>query len=158
MNTRTWLASIGLVAALGLTACGGGGAEGTTNGGTNGGAAGGTASLSVAADPTGALAYQEKALTGTANQPITVAFNNPATLQHNWVLVQPGQEQAVADAALATAGDATGLPGVIAAGKVLDPQGQESIQVPATPAGTYSYICTVPGHFASGMRGTLTIQ
>lgn len=152
MNTRTFLASVGLVAALALTACGGG--EGG-EGGTGGAAA---APQAVAADASGLLQYQQKTLQGTANQPITINFSNPAPLQHNWVLVQPGQEQAVADAATPKNGDATGLPGVIAAGKVLNTNGQETITVPATPAGEYSYICTVPGHYPGGMVGKLTIQ
>lgn len=153
MNARTFVASVGLVAALALTACGGG--EGGT-GGTGG--TGAAAPQAVAADPTGLLKYQQETLTGTANQPITVNFSNPAALQHNWVLVQPGQEQAVADAAAAKGGDATGLSGVIAAGKVLDPNGNEAINVPGTAAGEYSYICTVPGHYAGGMVGKMTIR
>jgi uncharacterized cupredoxin-like copper-binding protein len=151
MHVRKFLAGISLIAALALTACGGG--EG---GNTGGGAA--AAPLAVAADPTGALAFQQKTLSAAANQAFSVTFNNPAALQHNWVLVQPGQEQAVADAAGAKGGDATGVAGVIAAGKVLNPNTNETINVPATAAGTYTYICTVPGHYASGMVGQLTIQ
>jgi len=121
----------------------------------SGGAAGGAVAIDVAADPT-ALKYQQEALTGAADQPITVNFQNPAQLEHNWVLVQPGQEQAVADAASAAGGDPTGIAGVIAGGVPIA-NGGEPIQVPPIPAGSYPYICTVPGHYASGMAGTLTL-
>lgn len=150
MHTRTFFASVGLVAALVLTACGG------SSGGGNAGAS--AAPLAVAADATGQLAFQQKTLSAAANQAFTVQFSNPAPLQHNWVLVQPGQEQAVADAAGAKGGDPTGVAGVIAGGAVLNSNGNEPINVPATPAGTYTYICTVPGHYAAGMAGKLTIQ
>jgi uncharacterized cupredoxin-like copper-binding protein len=157
MNARTFLGGVSLLAALALTACGGGsGGEGNGGTGGTGGTTGGT-TLSVASDPT-LLKYAQTALEATAGQPITVNFNNPSTtLPHNWVLVQPGQEQAVADAAAPKNGDATGLPGVIVAGKPITGS-QESISVSAQQAGTYPYICTVPGHFAAGMKGTLTVK
>lgn len=158
MNSRKLLGGLSLVAALALTACGGGGGETTGTGGTGG--TGGTAAgstVSVAADPV-QLKFAEGALTATGGQPITVNFNNPSTtLQHNWVLVQPGQEDAVATAAAAKNGDATGLAGVIAAGKPITGS-QEAISVPAQQAGTYPYICTIPGHYQAGMKGTLTVN
>lgn len=160
MNARTLLGGIGLVAALTLTACGGGGGEGTGGGtaASGGGAAGGATTLTSTADPSGTLAFQQTALEATANQPITVTFQNPAPVQHSWVLVQPGQEDAVNTAAQAKGGDPTGVPGVIAGSKVLNQNGSETITIPAQAAGTYSYICTVPGHYPAGMKGTLTVK
>ena len=156
MNTRILLGSLSLVATLALTACGGGSGETTGTGGT-GGTAGGATTLSAAADAT-QIKFAETTLEATAGQPITVNFNNPSTtLPHNWVLVQPGQEDAVANAAIATNGDATGLAGVIAAGKPITGS-QEAVSVPAQQAGTYTYICTVPGHYQAGMKGTLTVK
>jgi len=151
MDARKFLGGISLLAALALTACGGGGA---TSGG--GEAASGGTTVQVAAD-VAAFVYQQTTLEAAANQPITVNFNNPAALEHNWVLVQPGQEQAVADAATAKNGDPTGITGVIAGGKPIT-NASETINVEAQPAGTYPYICTVPGHYAAGMKGTMTIK
>jgi uncharacterized cupredoxin-like copper-binding protein len=112
--------------------------------------------LAVAADPA-QLKFAQTELTGKADQPLSVAFDNPsAALPHNWVLVPPGQEDAVAGAAVATNGDPTGIQGVIAGGKPITGS-QETVNVPPQPAGTYSYICTVPGHYAAGMKGTLTL-
>jgi len=162
MNTHKFLGGIGLVAALALSACGGGSEGGTTGGTTGGTASGGAAggaAITSHADATGQLKFAESTLTGAANQPISVTFENPAPLQHNWVLVQPGQEDAVATAGAANGGNVpAGTAGLIVGTQVLNQNGEETIQVPATPAGSYPYICTVPGHYQAGMKGTLTIQ
>lgn len=158
MNTRTFLGGVGLVAALALTACGGGGSGGGT---AASGAAGGGSALAAQADPSGQLAYVEKTLTAPAGQPITVNFSNPQSSgqPHNWVLVQPGQEDAVATAAAGNGGNVpAGTAGALAAGAVLQAGNSEPVQVPAQQAGTYSYICTFPGHYQAGMKGTLTVQ
>lgn len=126
----------------------GSGAEAAGEGG------GGTA---VAADPTGQLKYQQTEMEAAAGQDLSVEFSNPSPVQHNWVLVQPGQEDAVATAAAGKNGDPTGIPGVIA-GRPPIQGGSETIPVPAQPPGSYSYICTVPGHYAAGMKGTLTVK
>ncbi|HEY0734147.1 MAG TPA: plastocyanin/azurin family copper-binding protein [Herpetosiphonaceae bacterium] len=155
MNARIFLGGLSLAAALTLTACGG--SSGGETGGTGGTAGGGATTLSVAADAA-QLKYAQTTLEATAGQPITVNFNNPSTaLPHNWVLVPQGQEDAVVTAALPANGDATGLAGVLAAGKPITGS-QETINVPAQPAGTYSFICTVPGHYQSGMKGVLTVK
>ncbi|HEY0734146.1 MAG TPA: plastocyanin/azurin family copper-binding protein [Herpetosiphonaceae bacterium] len=130
------------------------GGEGQPGGGTEPAEGGG--SLAVAADPA-QLKFQQTELTGKADQPLSVAFENPsAALPHNWVLVPQGQEDAVVAAAISTNGDPTGVQGVLAGGKPITGS-QETINVPPQPAGTYSYICTVPGHYAAGMKGTLTL-
>jgi len=150
MKIRYILGSLGLAATFALTGCGGTGGNAT--------AAQGAATLEVQADPSGALAFQQTTLEATAGQPVSVNFGNPAPLPHNWVLVQPGQEQAVVDATTAKNGEAAGVAGVIAGSKVLNADGKETVAVPAQAAGTYPYICTVPGHYAAGMKGTLTVK
>lgn len=93
-----------------------------------------------------------------------VTFNNTSTAnQHNWVLVKGGDDVAArVDEAASAVGPEGGYlpttPDVVAGGKQLDPGGNESINIPALPAGAYTYICTTPGHYAAGMKGTLTIQ
>ena len=162
MKVHKFLGGIGLVAALALTACGAGSEGGnTTGGGTAGGAAGSAAAgggaIDVAADASGQLKFAQDTLSGAANQQLNVNFNNPSGVPHNWVLVQPGQENAVATAAAGKGGDPTGIEGVIAGGKPIA-SASETISVPAQPAGAYPYICTVPGHYQAGMRGTLNLQ
>jgi uncharacterized cupredoxin-like copper-binding protein len=157
MNARTFLGGVSLIAALALTACGGGNTGSTGGTGGTGGNAGGGSTIASSADPV-QLKFQEATLQAAANQPITVNFNNPSTATpHNWVLVQPGQEEAVANAAAQKNGDPTGIAGVIMGGKPIT-NSKEAISVPAQQAGTYPYICTVPGHYLAGMKGTLTVQ
>ncbi len=157
MKFRSLLGGATLVAALALAACGSPGAEepaAPENGEAGNGAA---QTIEVAADEA-ALAFEQTELTATAGQPITVEFSNPGALPHTWVLVEPGQEQAVNDAAGADGAVAADTTGVIAASSVLQSGGSETIDVPALEAGTYPYICTVPGHYAAGMVGTLTVE
>lgn len=165
MNARKFLMGIGLASALVLSACGGGGsdqepAEGNS-GGTGGGASAAAATtLEVSADPNGALGFVPATLTAPAGQPFTVNFDNPAStnVPHNWVVVEQGQEQAVAQAALATGGDVPeDTPGLLVDADVLQAGNSEEIEVEGLEAGTYSYICTFPGHYPS-MKGTLTVQ
>jgi uncharacterized cupredoxin-like copper-binding protein len=118
-----------------------------------GGDAGGT--VAASADPA-ALKFQQEALTGKADQAFQVAFDNPSAVPHNWVMVSPGQEDAVAQAAAAKNGDPTGIQGVIAGAQPIA-SSSATIDVPAQPAGSYPYICTVPGHYAAGMKGTITL-
>lgn len=112
----------------------------------------------VSSDPSGALRYIETQLEAAAGQPFSVQFDNPSPLQHNWVLVESGQEEAVAAVGATTNGDVQGAAGVIVAGNVLNGGQSEPVDVPAVEAGEYSYICTVPGHYAAGMRGTLNVR
>jgi uncharacterized cupredoxin-like copper-binding protein len=156
MHAQRCVGGIGLLIALALAGCGGTTASGDSSGTNTGGSS--PASLEVSADPSGQLKFQPEMLNATAGQPISVSFKNPAPLQHNWVLVTPGQEQAVADAAAGKGGDATGVTGVIALTPMLNANGEETREVPSQEAGTYTYICTVPGHYAAGMRGTLTVK
>lgn len=156
MKATKFVAGIGLLAALALTACGGG--SGDSGGTGNGGNGGGASTVDVGTDAGGTLAFAPTTLSATAGGPITVNFKNPAPVEHNFVLVQSGQEQAVADAAAAKNGDATGISGVIQSGGVLKAGGTESFEIPAQTAGSYPYICTVPGHYAAGMKGTLTVK
>lgn len=119
-------------------------------------AAAGEGGNEVAADPT-LLQYQQTSLTVPAGQETTITFTNPAAVPHNFVVVEPGQEQAVATAAAAAGGDPTGIDGMITGGAPIA-NSSEPITIPALEAGEYLYICTVPGHYQAGMQGTLTVQ
>lgn len=121
--------------------------------------AGGAAAApnTVSADPSGAIKYQQTTLSIPADQAVTITFNNSAPLPHNWVLVQPGQEQTVADAAAVKNGDPTGISGVIAPMPIINGGSNGTASVPATAAGQYPYICTYPGHYALGMKGVLNV-
>jgi len=143
------LGTIGLAAALALTACGGGGNE----------SAAGDEAKTVRGNDS--LRYEPETLQAAAGEEFTVNFSNPSNVPHNFVLVEQGQEQAVADAGAANDGEVDDdTPGVIKAGELLDAgtEDPEELEIGELEAGTYTYICTYPGHYAGGMKGTLTVQ
>ena len=153
MKLTTRFAFVGLAALMVavLAACG-------TSGGTSGGGTTG----SVESDGEN-LAYKPTTLSVAAGQAVTVTFKNSSTSQqHNWVLIKGGDAEAqkVDDAAV-EAGEAKNYvpadPNVVSSVNILAPgaSGTASVNV---PAGSYIYICTFPGHYAAGMKGTLTAQ
>jgi hypothetical protein len=93
-------------------------------------------SLSLAANPTGLLAYNTKALVSTSSH-VSIAFTNKSPLGHNVTIAN-------------------------AAGKVLGATptfmgGTKTVSLDLPP-GTYTFYCSVPGHEAAGMKGTLTVR
>lgn len=143
------LGTIGLAAALALTACGGGGEESNAEGGADDNA------VEVSADEN-EIAWEETELTAPANADFTVQFENPSALGHNFVLVRQGEEETVASAAGPDGNVPDGTQGVIAASDVIM-DAEDEVPVEALEPGTYTYICTVPGH-TSLMQGTLTVE
>ncbi len=158
------LRRIGLAVLLGvalfLAACGGGG-SGTTGGTTAGGSGAATFDLTA---PGESLAFEPTTLSATAGQEVTITFANGSTVQqHNWVLVNGGEsvaQQIAADGITAGPG-AEYLPAdranIIASTPLADGGETVSVSFTAPAAGTYLYICTVPGHYPL-MQGTLTVQ
>jgi plastocyanin len=90
--------------------------------------------LQLAASPTD-LAFDKTSLTSKPGK-VTIDFDNPAALEHNVAIEQDGEEIAVSE--------------TLAKGKT-------SVSAELAP-GTYTYLCTVPGHAEAGMEGTLTVK
>lgn len=152
---------IGVVLGLAmlLSACGGGGGGGASSGGA---ASSGPVTIDIGSDGEN-LAFDKKTLTVAPGQQVTLKFkNNSAAQQHNWILVKGGDAaaKAIADGGLTAGAAADFLPpdqsNVVAHTKVAN--GGETVEVAFTApeAGTYQYICTVPGHYPL-MVGTLTV-
>ena len=160
-NLRKALFALVLGAAMLLTACGGGGASSNSGGGST--ASGGAATLDFGSDGEN-LAFAPATASVAAGASVTVKFkNNSAAQQHNWVLVKGDDTvaQTVAQAGLAAGAEkgylADDKTNVVAASKLAN--GGESVDVTFTApaAGTYTFICTVPGHYPL-MKGTLTVN
>jgi uncharacterized cupredoxin-like copper-binding protein len=92
--------------------------------------------LSLAANPEGLLKFDRSALTAKAGS-VSISFANNAALQHNVT---------VADAS----GKLIGATATFAGGTKILPLNLKP--------GTYKFYCSVPGHRAAGMEGTLTVQ
>jgi plastocyanin len=142
-----------LVGAFVLAACGGA-SDGAASGG----------GLTVGSDGEN-LAYAPASLTVKAGEKVSLVFkNNSTALQHNFVLVNGGEDVAIAvDEAASEAGEAAGyLPAdkanIIASSALLAPGASETLEFTASAAGTYTYICTYPAHLGGGMKGVLTVN
>ena len=144
MRKLALLVAVGLLASLTLAACGGGDDNETTAQTTNtqtttqagGGGGGGGATVSLSADSSGALAYQETSLTAQAGN-ATIDFDNPAPLAHD-VCVED------------SSGKQLGCSDV-----VTDDKASLTLNL---KSGSYTYYCSVDEHRAGGMEGTLTVQ
>jgi plastocyanin len=113
-----------------------GGQEGSS-GATGADSGGGTASattLQLAADPS-ALLFDKEELSAKAGE-VTIDFENPSAVPHNVVIEKDGEEIA-------------GTP------EITEDKASVSTEL---EAGTYEYVCTVPGHEDAGMAGTLTVE
>jgi azurin len=120
--------------------------------------------LEVACDGNN-LAFAPATLTAPAGQAVQVKFNNVSTtFEHNWVLVAGGVEVAdqVNQTATAAGPDQDYIPAdtsQILAHTNLTPRGESDTVTFTTPtkAGEYVYLCTFPGHYLAGMRGTFLV-
>jgi plastocyanin len=90
--------------------------------------------LDLAADPT-ALAFDKESLTAKTGK-VTIDFDNPSPIPHNVVILEDGKELA-------------GFEPIA--------EGKESLSA-ELEAGSYEFICSVPGHAQAGMKGKLTVQ
>jgi azurin len=154
LKARSWFAAIAFASALALAACGGGG--GNTGGGGGGG---GALNISTAGEQ---LQFNPATLSASAGD-VKITFKNGSGAQkHNFVLVKGGDDVAQkVDEAGVAAGEAKGYipddPNIVAKTK-LQNGGETDTASANLPAGTYTFLCTFPGHFAAGMKGTLTVK
>jgi uncharacterized cupredoxin-like copper-binding protein len=90
--------------------------------------------LTIPADPTGALSFQFGKATAKAGK-VTVAMPNQSPIEHDIAIQGP----------------------VNGKGPVVGNGGTSSFAATLKP-GSYTFLCTVPGHAAAGMKGTLTVK
>jgi plastocyanin len=140
------LALAALVLALGAAACGGDdddegedaqpAAEDTTEATTEdtGGGGGGGATITLAADPSGALAFDQSSLTAAAGD-VTIELTNESGIPHNVGIEGNGVDE-VSETIT---------------------EGSTSLTVTLEP-GEYTFYCAVGGHREGGMEGTLTVE
>ncbi len=94
-----------------------------------------TTPVKLSAEPD-AIAYDTRRLAGHAGQ-VEIAFTNPSAVSHDVCLSGPGGEQ-------------------IGCSETVT-QGSTSLSENLKP-GKYTFFCSVDGHEAAGMKGTLTIK
>ncbi|HWO16795.1 MAG TPA: plastocyanin/azurin family copper-binding protein [Solirubrobacterales bacterium] len=89
--------------------------------------------LQLAASPT-QIAFDTRKLTSEPGK-VTIDFDNPATIEHDVAIEKDGAEIAASP--------------LIANSKT-------TVSADLAP-GTYTFLCTVPGHAEAGMQGTLVV-
>lgn len=94
------------------------------------------------------FAFSPASFSAATGSAVTITFKNGGGLDHN-VVVVPGDKDPL------TVTEADGLPGM-STGTVSGGQ-EKQVTFTAPAAGSYKYVCTIPGHAAGGMVGTLTI-
>ena len=87
------------------------------------------------ADAGGTLAYDKQSLSARAGK-VTITMSNPSSLSHDVSIQGPGVDEH---------------------GEVVAKGGTSTVTADLKP-GTYAFYCSVPGHRAGGMEGTLTVK
>jgi plastocyanin len=142
MKKLTLLLAVLALSMFGLAACGDDDEESAAPETTaaeatdSGGSSGGGGSVTISADPDGALAFTEDTASAPAG-PVTIEFDNPASVGHD-VVVEDASGNELLRTDIVTAETTT------AEGE-LEP-------------GNYTFYCSVAGHRESGMEGTLTAE
>jgi plastocyanin len=90
--------------------------------------------LKLAANPT-ELLFDKEELSAKAGK-VTIDFDNPSAIPHNVVIEKDGEELA-------------GFEPIT--------EGKETLSADLGP-GSYTFICSVPGHAEAGMEGTLAVE
>jgi plastocyanin len=134
VNRRAVLAVLPLLAAALLAAGCGGDDNGSTTATEETTATGETTSLQLAADPSGALAFDTTSLEAPAGS-VTIELTNDSSVPHNVEVEGNGVEE--------QSDTITGS--------------TTSVTLDLEP-GSYEFYCAVPGHKEAGMEGTLTVS
>ena len=136
--------AIAALAAFGLVACGSSSSSSSTtapsttatSGSTSGGG-GSSSAVAISADPSGQLAFQESSASAKAGD-VSVNFTNDSSTTHDVCLQS-------------SSGDQLGCTDQISGSNTSHDFG-------TLKPGTYTYYCSIDGHEAAGMKGTLTVK
>jgi plastocyanin len=141
------LAALAL-ASFALAACGGSDSSsstsstaastaGSTSSNSSGSASsGGGSTISISADPSGALAFEQTDVSAAAGKD-TLDFTNDSSTPHDVVIEDSSGNQ-------------------VAATDVI--QGSNTSTAADLKAGSYTFFCSLPGHREAGMEGTITVK
>lgn len=80
------------------------------------------------------FAFSPSTINAKVGQPLTIVFNNNGTFPHN-----------------------LSIPDLNVKTKTISPGASDTITFTPDKAGTFQFVCTVPGHADRGMTGTLAI-
>jgi plastocyanin len=130
------LLSLCALAPLALAACGGGSSSSSSTTSSTSAAGGGGETVSVSADPSGALKFEQSSLSAKAGND-TFDFTNDAPISHDFCIED-------------SSGGEVGCSDTISGGKT-------TLTSDLKP-GDYTFFCSVDAHRDSGMEGDLTVK
>jgi plastocyanin len=128
---RSLITTAALASALVLSACSGG-ADATSAGSDGADDAGASGGVTVAATE---FAFDPADFSLPADEAVELTLENKGVVEHDIVVEELDDRELVFAAAGTTV--------------------TETVTV---PAGTYTFYCSIPGHRAGGMEGTLTVE
>ncbi len=115
------------------------------------------------------MKFDKTEITAKPGETLRVVLKSIGTMPkqimgHNWVLLKAGADQVEFNKAAFNARETDFIPpamkdAVVAHTGLVGPG--ETVEVTFTvpaKAGNYTYLCSFPGHFALGMRGTLIVK
>ena len=120
---------------LAAAGCGSGGGYGGGGGSSaaSGGGGGGGKTVSLSADPGGALKFSKSEIkVDSGTKTVTISLMNPSSVDHG--IASGGQK-----------------------GAVVGKGGTSTITLTGLKDGKYALVCPVPGHAAAGMKATLVV-
>ncbi len=100
------------------------------------------------------LAFSPDVIEAEVGRPVRLTFRNQSSVLHDWSIMEIPVEGiwATDDGEMEDEGPAPDLHVIARAG------GTGYLEFTPTQAGTYQFICTVPGHKEAGMVGTLVVR
>jgi uncharacterized cupredoxin-like copper-binding protein len=112
------------------------------------------------------ISFDKREIEASVSKPLAIQFTNRASrdsaIIHNTVILRPGTEDQVfarlaeVDYDLAKL---AGHPSVLAMGNPLEPGQSETLVVEFPEAGSYPFVCLMPGHGdMMGMRGVIVVK
>jgi azurin len=114
------------------------------------------------------MKFDKTELTARPGETLHIVVKNTGAMPklamaHNFVLLKPGTDQVEFNTAAFSARETDFIPPAMKAAVIANTAlagAGETVEVTfkAPAAGTYNFLCSFPGHFALGMRGTLTVK
>lgn len=115
------------------------------------------------------MQYSVESITVQPGEEVTIKLVNksempPQAMSHNWVLLAAGADARAVNSAALGAKDNDYIPSgktdrILAHTAMIGGGETDTVTftAPEEP-GDYPYLCTFPGHFDAGMKGTLTVE
>jgi azurin len=155
-------------AVFALAGCGKSDSSSASAGSASASPASSTVSVELTAGDT--MRYNQTTIEAKPGQEVKVSLTNVGTMPktamaHNFILLQKGTDpKAFVDAGATSTPAAEYIADsmkdkVLAHTKLLGPKESDEITFKApTEPGEYTYLCSFPAHFVSGMKGTLVVK